>query len=65
MSIPTETIQYSNFIKDGHGYGVEREKMIAIAAYHIAENRGFIGGDPIDDWLVTEAEIDVELSHPD
>jgi prefoldin subunit 5 len=32
--------------------------MIAEAAYFRAEHRGFQGGDPLDDWLQAEAEID-------
>lgn len=40
----------------------ERQKMIAVAAYLRAESRGFVGGDPNDDWLTAEAEIDQILS---
>jgi len=40
----------------------EREKMIAQAAYLRAEQRGFMGGDPVADWLEAEAEIDSRLS---
>lgn len=40
----------------------EREKMIAQAAYLRAERRGFIGGDPVADWLEAEIEIDSMLS---
>ncbi len=29
-----------------------------MAAYHIAERRGFAPGDPLDDWTQAEAEID-------
>jgi hypothetical protein len=36
----------------------QREHMIAEAAYFRAERRGFQGGDPLDDWLQAEAEID-------
>jgi hypothetical protein len=32
--------------------------MIAEAAYFRAERRGFQRGDPLDDWLQAEAEID-------
>jgi hypothetical protein len=35
----------------------ERHRMVAEAAYFRALNRGFEGGDPIDDWLVAEREI--------
>lgn len=36
----------------------ERHRMIAEAAYFRAEARGFRGGDPLEDWLLAEAEID-------
>lgn len=36
----------------------ERYRMIAVAAYYRAEKRGFIGGDPAQDW--TDAETEVE-----
>ena len=39
----------------------EREHMIAEAAYYLAERRDFQGGDPIQDWLEAEAEIDHRL----
>lgn len=40
----------------------ERRRMIAEAAYLRAERRGFSGGDPNEDWLSAEAEIDQILS---
>ena len=36
----------------------DRWKMIAIAAYHKAEARGFAPGDEVQDWLEAEEEID-------
>lgn len=36
----------------------ERERLIAEAAYHRAQQRGFVGGDPVEDWLAAEREID-------
>ena len=36
----------------------QRNKYVAVAAYHIAELRGFTSGDPRDDWLAAEAEVD-------
>jgi hypothetical protein len=41
--------------------GEERERMIGKAAYYRAERRGFIGGDPLQDWLAAEVEIDRQL----
>jgi Zinc-ribbon containing domain/Protein of unknown function (DUF2934) len=39
----------------------QRRRLIAERAYSIAERRGFAGGDPRDDWLQAEAEINREL----
>lgn len=36
----------------------ERHRMICDAAYYRAERRGFKGGDPRQDWLDAEYEID-------
>lgn len=36
----------------------QRWQMVAEAAYFIAEHRGFSGGDPVQDWLAAESEID-------
>jgi len=36
----------------------ERWKMIAIAAYHRAENRGFAPGHELQDWAEAEQEVD-------
>jgi len=38
-----------------------RHRMIAEAAYFMAERRGFSGGDPVQDWLEAEAGITVML----
>lgn len=40
----------------------QRQKMIEEAAYYVANRRGFIGGNPLEDWLEAEAEIDKQLS---
>ena len=39
----------------------QRLHMIANAAYLRAEQRGFQGGDAMQDWLAAEAEIDMLL----
>lgn len=36
----------------------QRQHMIEEAAYYRAERRGFHGGDPLQDWLEAEAEIE-------
>lgn len=38
-----------------------RREMIATAAYHIAEQRGFQPGHELNDWLAAEAAIDAML----
>jgi len=50
--------------KDGEGPGhasvsrEERHALICNAAYYLAERRGFADGDPSQDWLVAEKEVD-------
>jgi len=39
----------------------ERNRMIAEAAYYRAQRRGFAPGNPHQDWLDAEAEIDAML----
>lgn len=39
-----------------------RHEMIREAAYFRAEKRGFQGGDPVSDWLLSEQEIDTALA---
>ena len=39
----------------------QRLHMIANAAYLRAEQRGFQGGDAMQDWLAAEAEVDMML----
>jgi len=41
----------------------ERDDMIAIAAYYLAERRGFVPGSAGDDWLQAERQIDAMLEH--
>ena len=42
----------------------ERWRMIAVAAYHRAEKRGFDPGHEIEDWLQAEKEISAVLRAP-
>ena len=46
------------------GASGERQRMIAEAAYFRAMQRGFNGGDPLDDWLAAEREISRLLPSP-
>jgi hypothetical protein len=41
----------------------QRLGMIAETAYFKAEKRGFSGGNPVDDWLAAESEIDALLAN--
>ncbi len=36
----------------------DREQMIAVRAYYLAEERGFAGGDCVADWLAAEEWVD-------
>jgi hypothetical protein len=36
----------------------QRRHYVEIAAFYIAERRGFAPGNPLDDWLAAEVEID-------
>ena len=36
----------------------QRHARIAVAAYYIAERRGFEAGHELEDWLLAESEID-------
>jgi hypothetical protein len=52
--------------REGHGAGVdaaERQRLIAEAAYLMAEQRGFEEGDPAQDWINAEEEINRKLLH--
>jgi len=42
----------------------ERALMIARAAYHRAERRGFVPGHEVEDWLAAEREINRLLGPP-
>lgn len=41
---------------------MERWKMVAESAYYRAQKRGFIGGNPMDDWMEAEKEIDARYA---
>lgn len=42
----------------------EYRRRVAEAAYFRALNRGFAGGDPVEDWLAAEREINAALPSP-
>ena len=35
----------------------QRARYVEVAAFYIAERRGFAAGNPTDDWLAAEAEV--------
>jgi hypothetical protein len=39
----------------------DREQMIAVRAYYLAEERGFADGDCVADWLAAEEWVDGQL----
>lgn len=41
---------------------IDRQQLIAEAAFHRAEARGFEPGHEIEDWLAAEAEVNARLS---
>jgi hypothetical protein len=45
--------------------GEDRQRLIAEAAYFRAEQRGFVPGCEIEDWLAAELEIDALLERDD
>jgi hypothetical protein len=40
----------------------ERHRLVEVAAYYIAERRGFRGGSHHDDWVQAEREIDAMIA---
>ncbi|HYQ70689.1 MAG TPA: DUF2934 domain-containing protein, partial [Gammaproteobacteria bacterium] len=47
-------------MRESHGTGVdaaERQRLVAEAAYLLAEQRGFETGDPAQDWINAEEEV--------
>lgn len=38
----------------------DRHQMVQEAAYYRAEKRNFLGGDPLEDWIAAEAEIEMQ-----
>jgi hypothetical protein len=58
QTTPTESQQQPNV---HHLSPEERRKRIAELAYYRAEQRGFAEGDPVQDWLAAEAELNKEM----
>jgi hypothetical protein len=56
----TDSVHQSLF--DGRPSPDERERLIREAAYLRAEQRGFVGGFPEEDWAEAEHEVDARLA---
>ena len=50
----------STAVVDVHLSQETRSKMIEVAAYFIAQRRGFEPGHDVEDWLKAEAQIDAK-----
>ncbi len=50
-----------NIEKDILPSAEERRRMIAEAAYYRAEKRGFVNGDPVEDWIIAERQVNEAL----
>jgi Protein of unknown function (DUF2934) len=44
------------------GTAADRANQIATAAFLRAASRNFIGGDPVEDWLQAEMEVDAVIN---
>jgi hypothetical protein len=64
VSAAAESIDADSILAyDGANTQEQRERMIAEAAYYIAQRRGSDLGSPLEDWLIAEAQIDAFLSN--
>ena len=64
-AVQTKKVVYKKFDKNEAAANIssdERREMIAKAAFIKAEQRGFSGGNPVDDWLAAETEVDALLA---
>ncbi len=43
-------------------YDAQKRAMIAELAYSYAKERGFVGGDPIEDWVRAERSLTLPLA---
>jgi len=63
---PNSTKHNNTTHTEGHptGQSVDaRRKMIAESAYFRAEQRGFAGGNPAEDWLTAEREMGMQAAN--
>lgn len=57
----TKTVRGKKSKSNGNG-SEKRAILIQQTAYFIAEKRGFEGGDPVQDWLMAEKQVDELLN---
>jgi hypothetical protein len=57
-----EAVQIKPAAKVGKAVSpAERQRMIAEAAYYIAQKRGFSAGQDVQDWTAAEKKVDSQL----
>jgi hypothetical protein len=59
---PPEPITGTMTLKPAPGKlecGPHRSELVAVAAFYLAERRGFAPGHEVEDWLMAEAQFDV------
>jgi len=59
--MPTKKAATSKSRKKSPGAALsdeQKQAMIAEMAYSFAESRGFDGGDPFDDWILAEQQVE-------
>lgn len=60
VQYPVVAVGNTGSASNSHSHD-SRTQMIARAAYHLAEQRGFAPGHELDDWLAAEFEVDQRL----
>ena len=55
-----ETEEFSQQAEIREPAGAERQQMVAVAAYYLAEKRNFEPGHELEDWLAAEAELEAQ-----
>lgn len=57
-AVPKSAPKAANPAPTGVMTPAERMKLIAEAAYYLAEKRGFAGGNELSDWVAAEKQVD-------
>ncbi|WIM06258.1 MAG: DUF2934 domain-containing protein [Candidatus Nitricoxidivorans perseverans] len=61
----TETQQQETPVVQAGVTPTEHEQMVAVAAYYLAEQRGFSSGQEMEDWLRAEKDIESLMAGTD